>query len=385
MTLFLCIFLSVFFGSHYYVWSRVVRQTQLSPQLTGLLSLVLLAGAFGAPAGMLTQRLIAPDRMRPFLAMGLGWLGSFFFLFVATAVFHAVSTLMVWAIERTAPFMPERRLWFVRASAIASVAAATAMTLLSRRTVAAGFRLRQIPVTLSRLAPRLDGYRIAQISDLHVAPLLGRDYVDAVVDRVLALQPDCIVLTGDLVDGQVAHLANDIAPLGRLKAPDGVYMITGNHEYYSGVDAWLAHFRTLGIRPLRNERVVIGQNRGPLDLAGIDDWTAHQFGGDHGADLPRALAGRSESTPVVLLAHQPRAVDEAAQHGVDLVLSGHTHGGQLWPFGALVRLVQPYVKGLHRHTDTTQIYVHPGTGYWGPPMRLGAPAEVALLTLHASA
>jgi predicted MPP superfamily phosphohydrolase len=159
-----------------------------------------------------------------------------------------------------------------------------------------------------------------------------------------------------------------------------VFFVTGNHEYFSGATAWVAELGRLGIRVLRNERVSIGQGEHAFDLAGIDDWSALRHDDGSRPDLPGALAGRDPSRAVVLLAHQPRAVVEAAQHGVDLQLSGHTHGGQIWPFGYLVMLQQPYIAGLHRHGGTF-IYVSPGTGYWGPPMRLGTRAELTRITL----
>jgi predicted MPP superfamily phosphohydrolase len=186
-----------------------------------------------------------------------------------------------------------------------------------------------------------------------------------------------VCITGDLVDGSVGELGHLVAPLADLRAKDGVFFVTGNHEYYSGADAWIAHVRKLGVRVLRNERVPIRGEQG-FDLAGIDDATAHHFG--HGADLRGALRGRDPSRAVVLLAHQPKAIAEAADLGVDLQLSGHTHGGQLFPFNYLVKLQQPYVDGLHARAKT-QIYVSRGTGWWGPPMRVMAPAEITRLTL----
>ena len=381
MSLFLLIFLSIFAGSHAYVWYRLVHAPEWPNTFTAWASALLMAGAIGGPTALFAQRAVQPGALRPLLAVAFTWLGTFFFLFVASAAVHLISTLgtTLWG---AGAFAPDRRLWLSRAGASVSVVVAAGMALASRKSVADGFRICDVPVALPRFPKGLGDYRIVQISDLHVAPLLQRDYVERVVEQTMALKPDCIVLTGDLVDGSVANLQEDIAPLGRLQAPGGVYFVTGNHEYYSGADAWLAHFRSLGIRPLRNEHVVLGADGHHFALAGIDDWTAHQFGGDHGADLPRALAGCPEDRAVVLLAHQPRAVTQAASMGVDLVLSGHTHGGQLWPFGWLVRLVQPYVRGLHQHSERTYIYVHSGTGYWGPPMRLGAPAEIACLRLH---
>ena len=196
--------------------------------------------------------------------------------------------------------------------------------------------------------------------------------------RAHRCQQGCIARWHDLADRQRGR---DAAPLGRLRAPDGIYFVTGNHEYYSGADEWIAHLRSLGVTVLRNEHVRLPCG---IDVAGVDDWTAKQFGGDHGPDLDKALAGRDGAQPVVLLAHQPKAIFGAAAKEVALQLSGHTHGGQIFPFNFLVGLQQPYVAGLHRLNDMA-IYVSVGTGYWGPPMRLLAPAEITEITLRCPA
>jgi hypothetical protein len=212
---------------------------------------------------------------------------------------------------------------------------------------------------------------------MHVGPTIGRAFVEDVVREANALVPDMIVITGDLVDGTVEQLRDLVAPLRDLRAPDGVFFVTGNHEYYSGADAWIAHLRTLGIRILRNERVAI---RDLFDLAGVDDARSRGMAPGHGQDVPRALAGRDASRPVVLLAHQPKALKDAVPAGVDLQLSGHVHGGQMVPFNWLARLDQPVVAGLHR-IEKTWVYVSTGTGYWGPPMRVGPGAEVTRIEL----
>jgi len=183
-----------------------------------------------------------------------------------------------------------------------------------------------------------------------------------------------VAITGDLVDGSVHELREHVAPLASLKPPRGMYFVTGNHEYYSGVEDWYAHLPTLGVRPLRNECVEVAPG---LLLAGIEDPTGSP-------DLPRALAGRDPAKALVLLAHQPRQFAEAARHEVPLTLSGHTHGGQIWPFSWLVALAQPYLAGLHRKGES-QLYVSRGTGFWGPPMRVFAPAEITLLRLQPAA
>jgi uncharacterized protein len=194
---------------------------------------------------------------------------------------------------------------------------------------------------------------------------------------VNALQPDLIAIVGDLVDGSVDELAQSAAPLAALVAKHGAFFVTGNHEYYSGALAWLAHLRTLGIRTLENERVAIAEG---LDLAGTNDLAGRSAG--HGPNLDQALANRDASRALVLLAHQPKTFLEAAGKDVDLQLSGHTHGGQIWPFGFLVRWQQGFLAGLSR-VGRSQLYVSRGTGYWGPPMRLGAPAEITRVVLRA--
>jgi predicted MPP superfamily phosphohydrolase len=200
------------------------------------------------------------------------------------------------------------------------------------------------------------------------------------------MKPDLVAITGDLVDASVAALRPAIAELARIESRQGVYFVTGNHEYYVGADEWIAELRRLGIRVLRNERTVIGEAGGPsFDLAGIDDWTSHRYGFGHGPDLGRALAGRDPERALVLLAHQPRGVADAVRSGVELQISGHTHGGQIFPFTLVVNAVYPYCRGLYHHREPDgqegQVFVSCGTGYWGPPLRLGAPAEIARIVL----
>jgi predicted MPP superfamily phosphohydrolase len=230
----------------------------------------------------------------------------------------------------------------------------------------------------------LDGITIVQLSDMHVGPIIGRTFVERIVAQANAIEPDLIAITGDLVDGSVEQLRERVAPLAQLRARFGVFFVTGNHEYYSGAQAWCAEIERLGIRVLRNERVVIGRDGESFDLAGIDDLYAQRSGAGEGSHLTRALAGYDSSRELVLLAHQPSAVKEASALGVGLQLSGHTHGGQIWPWNFLVRLQQPVVSGLAR-VGKTQVYVSNGTGYWGAPMRLAAPAEITRLRLRSSA
>jgi hypothetical protein len=242
--------------------------------------------------------------------------------------------------------------------------------------------VRRVPVTLARLDPALDGLRIVTFSDGHLSATYGGRRFERLVEMVNAQRPDVVAIVGDLVDGEVAELREEVAPLADLVSAQGVFFVTGNHEYFSGADAWVRHLPTLGVDVLRNERVPIGRGGATVDLAGIDDRTAASSGvPGHGADLDAALDGRDDAIPVVLLAHQPVVVEQARSAGVDLQLSGHTHGGQLWPFDYAIRLDQPSVEGLTRHGDT-QLYVTSGAGYWGPPMRIGARPEITVVELR---
>jgi predicted MPP superfamily phosphohydrolase len=227
----------------------------------------------------------------------------------------------------------------------------------------------------------LQGFTIVQISDVHVGPTIGRDYVDAVVRSVNRLEADMVAVTGDLVDGRVPDLAPHVAPLAGLQSRHGTYFVTGNHEYYSGAAPWIAELRRLGMRVLLNEHVVLSHDGAPLLVAGVTDYSAHHFDAAHRSDPLAALAGApSEATVRLLLAHQPRSAEAAGRAGFDLQLSGHTHGGQFWPWNHFVRFQQPFTAGLHRW-DALWVYVSRGTGYWGPPKRFGAPSEITAVRL----
>jgi predicted MPP superfamily phosphohydrolase len=363
-------------GMHYYVWARLVRDPQLPPVATRLSTAALVTMAVLLPATLILSRL--RDAPRVLVWISFLWMGAVFLLFAFLAIGDA-GRLVLWAARKLStperPVDPERRLLIARAFAVGIGSVAAGLSVVGVRSALAGLRVKDVPVRISGLSSALAGLRIVQITDLHIGPLLRKEWVEGVVERVRSLKPDLVAITGDLVDGTVDELREHVAPLALLaEAPRGVYFTTGNHEYYSGVDEWLRYLPSLGIRPLSNERVQVAPG---LDVAGIHDPTGR---GRLGPDLVRALEGRDERTPVVLLAHQPRQFAEAAKRGVALTLSGHTHGGQIWPFSWFVALVQPYVAGLHRRGDA-QLYVSRGTGFWGPPMRVFAPAEIAVLRL----
>jgi predicted MPP superfamily phosphohydrolase len=385
--IFFSIALTLVAGVHYYLWARLVRDPGFSPFVQRALSGFLLALFLSVPAGLLLARLWEDAAGRGLAWVSFIWLGMVLLLLVAVGSldFLRAGTLLAWkTLDPSELADPARRQllsrWFAGAAALLAVGLSASALRSGLASVAA----REVRVRLARLPSELDGTTIVQLSDLHIGPTLKRAFVEEVVRTTNALSPDVIVITGDLVDGSVEALRDHAEPLARLRARYGVFFVTGNHEYYSGADEWCAELTRLGIRVLRNERVEIGSPGVSYDLAGIDDYQAQGFGGDHGPDLKRAVAGRDPTRELVLLAHQPRAVFEASQNGVGLQLSGHTHGGQIWPWSWLVRLQQPVVSGLARFGETL-IYVSNGTGYWGPPMRLGAPAEITKLVLLAPA
>ncbi len=377
---FLAVF-TLFLGLlHWYVWRRLVRDTAPS------------RGARRAEAGAYAALIVI------FLWGGMGgrWLGSSpaFVRWTANVWIGVLGLLVVvllcvdavrataWLIRRASgkhepASSPGRRVFLARllAGATASIAGAlaTAGTYEALRRV----RIKKVEIALDKLPASADGYTIAQISDVHVGPTLGRDFVDEVVAGIKQIPADLIVITGDLVDGDVETLDPKLQALRELRARDGVFFVTGNHEYYAGAEQWLQYLPALGIRPLQNERVRLPA----FELAGVPDWTAVDFPATEPADLTKALAGRDPSLPVVLLAHQPRHAYEAMARSVDLQLAGHTHGGQMFPMTWLIHLAYPFIAGLYRQGDF-QIYVSEGTGYWGPPMRLGTKAEITHITLR---
>jgi uncharacterized protein len=240
--------------------------------------------------------------------------------------------------------------------------------------------LSRIRVPLARLAPGMDGLRIVQISDLHIGDRIGVEFLRRVVDRVNALRPDVVAITGDLVDGPADVVEAALQPLADLKAPHGVYFVTGNHEYYWGGRESVRMVERLGLTVLHNEHRVVERRGGQLVIGGMPDLHGVRFLEDHQCRPELVFAGAPDGVPRILLAHQPRAVTGAAPHGVDLQLSGHTHGGQIFPFHLFVRLQQPVVRGLRKLLGVW-VYAHRGTGFWGPPMRLFSTPEIAEITL----
>ena len=366
-------------GTHYYLWARLIRDPMWPSPWRQIATVALVALALSIPASMMAWRTLPRNVAIPVSWVGYVWMGSMFLLLVL--LWGGELARWSWVKYASIASVNGGRREFL-AQLLAGGAGAFGLAL-SGWGVWSAIRpveVKRVAVRLKKLPGSLSGLRIVQLTDMHVGLTIGREFVEDVVQKVNALEPDIVAITGDLIDGSVQDLGRAVAPLGEIRAKLGTFFVTGNHEYYSGADSWLAFLGGIGIKALRNERVELEKNGDSIHLAGVDDWTAHQFGNGHGSDMARAMDGRDSTKPVVLLAHQPIHFDQAREHGVDLQISGHTHGGQIFPFGFLTRLAQPFVSGLHRRGDS-QIYVSSGTGYWGPPMRIAAPAEITLIEL----
>ncbi|MGW6654571.1 hypothetical protein AMK23_02605 [Streptomyces sp. CB02130] len=269
---------------------------------------------------------------------------------------------------------PSRRLFVSRVVGGAAAAAGLATVGYGTYGVLRGPSVQRITVPLAKLPRAAHGFRIAVVSDIHIGPILGRAHTRRIVDTINATSPDLVAVVGDLVDGSVADLGSAAEPLAALSARHGSYFVTGNHEYFSGAEQWVDHVRELGLVPLENARVEIEG----FDLAGVNDIAGETEG--QGPDFGRALGDRDRGRAAVLMAHQPVVIHDAVEHGVDLQLSGHTHGGQLWPGNYLAELANPTVAGLERYGDT-QLFVSRGAGAWGPPVRVGAPSDITVVEL----
>ena len=370
IAVFITVLLVVLVGGHLYLADRLVIGPAIpAPWRALALLLIGLAGA-SLIAQPIVERTLPTAQARWINWPASLWMG-FAFLLLVLSLFADLALSLSGSASVTAA-----RFAAGAVTIVAFVAAATGV-----RTALREPTLEQREFRLPRWPAELDGFRIVQISDVHIGPILDRRFAARLVERCNALRPDLIVITGDLVDGHVAQVADEVEPFGSLRATHGVYFVTGNHDHYSGADAWVKRVEGLGIRALRNQRVTIAYNGSAFDLAGVEDHHAHLVSGTQREDLDAALAGRDPARPVILLAHDPLTFRAASRLGVDLQLSGHTHGGQIWPFRYLVRLSTPFVVG-HYERNGAQLYVSRGTGFWGPAMRLFDPAEITEIVLR---
>lgn len=368
----------------FFIWLRTIRDTTAPGRWRRLFTLALLSLTALLVVTLALPRVVGIEEAGWFAWPGYLWFGLMVYLFLALLVLEPLR-LVGRLRRRRSPAAPEagldRRQFLARAGAVAAGAAAVGVTGVGVATAVGPPDVLRVPVRLPRLDRAFDGFRVAVVSDIHLGPLLGRAHTERIVRMINETEPDLVAVVGDLVDGTVEQLGSAAAPLADLVSREGTFFVTGNHEYFvDGTVAWLLELERLGLHVLRNENTRIRRGAAAFDLAGVND-----LAGDSRSDPPdfdRALRGVDPATATVLLAHQPVQIAEAAQRQVDLQLSGHTHGGQMWPFHHVVELAQPALAGLSTVRDT-QLYVTRGAGFWGPPLRVGARPDISVLTLRA--
>jgi predicted MPP superfamily phosphohydrolase len=352
--------------------------------LQGTAKMVAWAGVVGF-ALLIPMAFSARFWLPAFLAEPAAWVG-----YVAMGLFSFVLSLTVlrdvgWLAMRFSDVLPdgERRAALLQLTNLAVLGSSVGLTGIGVIAARSRAAIVDVTVPIKGLPAALNGFTIAQITDVHVGLTIKRAYIEAIVDGVNSIGADMVAVTGDVVDGSVDELREHIAPFARLKGKHGVFFCTGNHEYYSGADAWIAELTRLGLRCLGNEHVVVDHDGAAVAIAGIHDYSAASVLPAHQSDPSAAIAGAPKDALKILLAHQPRSCTAAADCGYDLQLSGHTHGGQFFPWIFFVRLQQPFTAGLDRFRDMW-VYTSRGTGYWGPPVRVLAPSEITRLTLVAA-
>nr|WP_295781181.1 metallophosphoesterase [Rhodoferax sp.] len=367
-------------------WRVAPDLALVDPALGIALWIALTLSALLMPMGVLARRVAKPPLSTVLTWAGLLCMGLFSSLLVLTLVREVLLTvaqLVHWLWPQT---LALQTLHMDTAIGLPLVALlVTALGFWNARRTAT---VVQIDVPIANLPEALQGFTVVQISDIHVGPTIKTHYLQRIVDRVNGLNANMVAITGDLVDGSVAELGHHVAPLAQLRSTHGSFFVTGNHEYYSGAHSWIDALRALGLKVLMNEHVLIQHSIDAQDpepalmvVAGVADYSAHQFDEAHRSDPHKAIANAPEHAVFkLLLAHQPRSASAAADAGFDLQLSGHTHGGQFWPWNLFVPLQQPFTAGLHKLKDLW-VYTSRGTGYWGPPKRFGAPSEITHLRL----
>lgn len=386
-----------------YLWKRLVKDTTAPGHVRWILTAVLLALTVLLLATLVLPRVTGVPEAAWLAWPGYLWLGLLAYLFLTLLVLEPVRLAARAWVKRTRPDavaaapattpepapQPEpapavnRRVFIARASAVAAGAASVGLVAVGAANALGPPDLLRVPVRLRRLDPAFNGFRIAVVSDVHLGPLSGRAHTERIVRMINEAEPDLVAIVGDLVDGTVEQLGAAAEPLRDLNSREGTFFVTGNHEYFvDDTSSWLRELERLGVQPLQNENTAIRRGGAAFDLVGVNDIAGESRSTP--PDFERAFTGVDPSGPTVLLAHQPVQVLDAAARGVDLQLSGHTHGGQMWPFHYVVGAVQPSLAGLSTVGDT-QLYVSRGAGFWGPPVRIGAPPDISVLTLQSDA
>ncbi len=370
---------------HYYFWIKLIRNTGM-PQLWKNIGIsVLVVLLLYLLTAMLSSQYLSTKYSQPLLWIAYLWMGIMMLLFITLLFTDLIKVVFYFyskfTISKEFAVDIERRQFISGLIALGTSAIVLIASGISVINYYSKPFVNKIQITLRGLPKIFNGFKIVQISDLHIGQLMTRSKLEEIVQQVNSLKPDLIAITGDLVDGSIRLLSNEVTPIKNLKAKKGIFFVTGNHEYYSGVENWISEIEKFGIKVLNNENIKINDGNDSFYIAGVNDHEAKRFGEKHAADFNKTLSGLDKNRKVILLAHQPIAVREAAEYGVDLVLSGHTHGGQIWPFNYLVYFQQPYIKGFYTYKKT-KLFVNQGTGCWGPPMRLGTKNEITEVILY---
>lgn len=373
---------------HVYVALRVVGPLTVRGKKRIALYALFVPPVVLAPLVFAADMILEPDGAYAYRWIAWTYIGGFstlFGLLVARDLLMLVLRAWTrWRGARTddgASISPERRRFLLTASTGALTTASAALTVYGVREARRLPEVVEVEIPIKNLPRALDGYHIVQLSDVHVGQTIDKDFILPILETVTSLAPDLLAMTGDLVDGSVDRLRVDVSPFAYLRARDGVLCVTGNHEYYSGVDAWCAHFRELGMTVLNNEHILVEREGARLLVAGVTDLGEGKKWDGHTSDPRKALQGAPRHDVRILLAHRPSSAKAAAKLGFALQLSGHTHGGQFFPWNLLVGLVQPISRGLEK-VGAMWVYVNRGTCYWGPPNRTGVPAEITSLRLR---
>ncbi|MGW9207943.1 metallophosphoesterase [Embleya sp. NPDC055664] len=409
--------LALLVGVHLYVWRRLVRDTTRPGVVRRVGAGVVVALGVSMVGALVVPKVFGPRGTEWIAWPGFVWMALLLYVVLALGVLELPRLFALRALRRRGgevsptvvpvpvpvgaeateatktiepdpepaagpsgtPLGPDRRLVLTRSVALLAAGTSLGTVGYGMNQALGAPRTVRVRIPVARLDPRLAGFRIAVVGDIHLGPLLGHAHTTRVVETINRTSPDLVAIVGDLADGTAAQLGGDAAPLRRLSARHGAFFVTGNHDYMSGATDWIAELAELNVRTLANDRLEIARGGAAFDLAGVNDVTGKSH--HDGPDFAKALGNRDPSRPVVLLAHQPVQVKDASRYDVDVQLSGHTHGGQMFPVQLLVKLDQPAVAGLHK-VDDTMLYVTRGAGFWGPPVRVGAPPEVTLVELH---
>jgi predicted MPP superfamily phosphohydrolase len=379
--------------THVYLYRRIFRDTSQHPgwRKAGLAAMVTLCLVM--LGSRLLSRVLPSDAVLAVATVGWTWMGVATYLllaFLTLGGLRRVSKLPRLVRALRAPPTPqqalpppvseERRQFLARATAGSALLATGGLVGYGTWRAFTPPTVTDVAVRLPGLPKALDGFTMVQLSDIHVGPVIQRRFMDAVVAQCNALKPDLVCITGDLVDGSVTELGHAVSALSDLRSRHGSFFVHGNHEYYSGDEEWTEALQRMGITVLRNRHVRVGDASASFDLVGVDDWGAKRSGYERRYDLDQALAGRASERAAVLLAHQPANWREAAKAGIGLQLSGHTHGGQFFPFTLAISAIWEHDAG-HFEESGRHLYVSRGTGFWGPPVRVAAPPEIVRVTL----